>query len=140
MTTTMKLEQELDSLRAAGRRIKELEAAEQWHIEQFASLKSEYGNLAAERDAMRVNYRDACTLVAQMHHAATGCVTGPAVGVVEDVAAVKSERDAALKDAERLKWKWSQYVKSCDAIGLGGYMSYPLWIEAIDAAMKERTK
>ena len=61
---------------------------------EAASLSAILEKTEAERDAMRVAYENACKLVAQMHHAATGSVTGPSVGVVEDVAVLKAERDA----------------------------------------------
>lgn len=42
----------------------------------------------------------ACRLVAEMHAAAVGEVTGPKVGVVEDVAAIRAELDRLRKLAE----------------------------------------
>lgn len=53
--------------------------------------------LASAKEA----YLNACKLVAYMHAAAVGEVTGPRLGVVEDVAAIKAERDellAAMKE------------------------------------------
>jgi uncharacterized protein (DUF433 family) len=58
-----------------------------------------------ERDRFRADHEHACTLVARMHAAAVGEVTGPKLGVVEDVAAVRVRAEAAEaaatgKDAE----------------------------------------
>lgn len=55
-----------------------------------------------ERDRARRDHGGACHLVAKMHHAATGAVTGPARGVVEDVAGVRARLLAAESRAERL--------------------------------------
>jgi len=52
--------------------------------------------LEAERD-------NACELVAQMHHAATGYMQGPIRGVVEDIADLKTERDQLRAEIERLR-------------------------------------
>lgn len=46
--------------------------------------------------SLREDYENACVLVAQMHAAAVGEVRGPTVGVVEDVAAVRSALLEAL--------------------------------------------
>ena len=51
-----------------------------------------------------------------------------------------AEAEALRKDAERLKFQYSQYVKTCEAVGLGGVVSYEQWISAIDAARSERGK
>ena len=69
-----------------------------------AEAADEIERLTAERDALRKDYERACLLVAQMHLAATGSVTGPAVGVVEDVAAMKVERDTWEKRARDYGW------------------------------------
>jgi hypothetical protein len=53
--------------------------------------------LEEELEREREAYQSACGLVARMHHAATGSITGPRLGVVEDVAAVE-------KDARRYQW------------------------------------
>ena len=47
---------------------------------------------------------------------------------------LRAERESA-KEVERLRWKWRQYVKSCDDVGLPGALSYDQWISAIDAAL-----
>lgn len=54
--------------------------------QQLAESKEEYGR--------------ACHLVAQMHFAATGEVTGPKLGVVEDVAEVRRKLAEAQQQAE----------------------------------------
>ena len=50
------------------------------------------------------------------------------------LSAALRERESA-KEVERLRWKWRQYVKSCDDVGLPGALSYDQWISAIDAAL-----
>src|SRR5574343_1197292 len=47
--------------------------------------------LRAEVERLKGDYHHACKLVADMHAAAVGEVTGPKAGVVEDVAAVRDE-------------------------------------------------
>jgi hypothetical protein len=54
--------------------------------------------LAAENTALRADYERACGLVAEMHAAAVGEVRGPTLGVVEDIAALRSR----LTEAEAL--------------------------------------
>lgn len=44
--------------------------------------------------AAETDHHNACELVAKMHAAAMGSGSGPARGVVEDVAALKADRDA----------------------------------------------
>lgn len=47
------------------------------------------------------------------------------------------EADVVLRDdAERLRFQYSQYVKTCENVGIGGVLSYEAWIAAIDAARK----
>jgi hypothetical protein len=62
--------------------------------------------LEAERD-------NACELVAQMHHAATGYMQGPIRGVVEDIADLKTERDQLLAEVKRLR---SQQAESMSGV------------------------
>lgn len=77
--------------------------------------------LQLELESAKEAYLNACKLVADMHAAAVGEVTGPRLGVVEDVAALKAERDEAMKDAERYRYlcgqqHWSEALeKAIDA-------------------------
>jgi len=48
---------------------------------------------AAEIERLRDDYTRACKLVADMHMAAMGGVIGPVLGVIEDVEALRIERD-----------------------------------------------
>ena len=71
-----------------------------FHVEPAAVL-SAYDAMkqraeAAEAEALqqKENYDRACQLVAAMHAAAVGEITGPKRGVVEDVADLRAERDA----------------------------------------------
>lgn len=75
---------------------------EHWQNE-FARLTRERDEAREERDRARRDYEVACHLVAKMHHAATGAVTGPARGVVEDVADVRARSLVAEAKAERLE-------------------------------------
>jgi hypothetical protein len=43
------------------------------------------------------DYESACKAVAQMHFAATGSTDGPRLGVVEDVAALRNEREVLAR-------------------------------------------
>ena len=52
--------------------------------------------ILAERDAAQA-------LVAAMHEAAVGEVRGPIAGVVEDVANVRTQRDAAVAELKRIR-------------------------------------
>ena len=61
----------------------------------------------AEIAALRAEYERACKLVADMHAAAMGAKVGPRLGVVEDVAAVRSENDALR--AELAKHQESEF-------------------------------
>jgi hypothetical protein len=54
--------------------------------------------LYSEVDSLRRDYEGACKLVARMHSAATGSIEGPRLGVVEDVAAVRTELELLRKD------------------------------------------
>lgn len=61
----------------------------------IARLTRERDEAREERDRARRDYEGACHLVAKMHHAATGAVTGPERGVVGDVADVRARMLAA---------------------------------------------
>lgn len=68
----------------------------------IARLTRERDEAREERDRARRDHEGACQLVAKMHHAATGAVSGPARGVVEDVADVRARMLDAEAKAERL--------------------------------------
>lgn len=51
-------------------------------------------------EEMTGNYEGACKLVAEMHAAAVGKITGPRLGVVEDVAAI---RDLLIEARDAMK-------------------------------------
>lgn len=68
----------------------------------IARLTRERDEAREERDRARRDHEGACQLVAKMHHAATGAVSGPARGVVEDVADVRARMLAGEAKAERL--------------------------------------
>ena len=70
---------------------------------EYETLRAAIAELTEECDALRVDYGNACRLVAQMHLAATGYVTGPAVGVVEDVTTLKARHDALLEALQTIK-------------------------------------
>jgi hypothetical protein len=60
------------------------------------------GIVERESDRMRSDYEGACKLVAEMHAAATGGKVGdgPRLGVLEDVVALRTERDEWKRRAE----------------------------------------
>ena len=68
----------------------------------IARLTRERDEAREERDRARRDHEGACQLVAKMHHAATGAVSGPARGVVEDVADVRARMLAGEAKAEWL--------------------------------------
>lgn len=65
--------------------------------------------LEAENERLKNDYQRACKLVADMHAAAVGEITGPKVGVVEDVAAVRTEN-------ERLRAESEERLQNCAAL------------------------
>ena len=69
-----------------------------------AEMTSLAGKLEQERDEAREECAQVCRTLAKMHHAATGSECGPNVGLIEDVAALRRERD-------------EQTAKMCQAIG-----------------------
>lgn len=93
------------------------------HIEAAETIRlllARVEALTAERDTAREEYWSATRLVVAMHLAAMGACVGPVLGVVEDVAKVRNERDAAIKlaadrmvDAERYRWlresRWEMF-------------------------------
>lgn len=52
-----------------------------------------------DNEALQYSYDQACKLVAQMHEAAMGERTGPVLGVIEDIAALRAE----MLELRRLK-------------------------------------
>ena len=66
-----------------------------------------------ERDEAKQAHEGACLLVAKMHHAATGAVTGPIRGVVEDVADISARLAAAESRAARLEEKVRRIQSAC---------------------------
>ena len=63
--------------------------------ERAEKAEAERDALCAEVERLRADYGNACKAVVQAHAAATGRPgEGPFLGVIEDVAAVRAERDA----------------------------------------------
>ena len=81
---------------------------------------AEITRLRAEIENVANEYADACHLVAQMHHAATGYTQGPKLGVVEDVAALRAEAEALRKDAEQWLALYRRAIN--EAYGLTNYV------------------
>ncbi len=91
----------------------------------------------AEDPQLRADYDKACETIASMHAAAVGEVTGPKLGVVEDVEAVRAElhelheQNAALKDANvRLSAQVTDLEARVEALLAGEHTPPP----AIDPA------
>lgn len=70
--------------------------------ERLAASEKARKEAERERDEAKQAHEGACRLVANMHHAATGSVTGPIRGVVEDVADISARLAAAESRAARL--------------------------------------
>jgi DNA-binding FrmR family transcriptional regulator len=72
------------------------------YVPECISLRAEVERLREDRD-------NACKLVVQMHHAATGYAQGPMRGVVEDIADLKTARDRLGTEVERLREDAERY-------------------------------
>lgn len=70
----------------------------------------------AERDKLRADYEQACKLVADMHMAAMGQRIGPVLGVVEDVAALRAQREA---DRAAMRQALEALGRSAVALNIG---------------------
>jgi len=70
--------------------------------EEIKMLERKLAAMTAERDELKSSHGYACKLVATMHEAAVGEIRGPSLGVVEDVRALREERDAALIKLDQL--------------------------------------
>ena len=100
---------------------------------------------AAAIERLRTDYANACKLVADMHLAAMGQIVGPVLGVVEDVAALRNQRDIAIDmlaqwcnavDTNGTGWDdWDEHYKDA------AYRPTPIreLIDAARAALKEQT-
>jgi hypothetical protein len=83
----------LEERKERDAKLAELQAA----VSSQEQARTEMEHAIAERDQVKANYLGACQTIALMHEAATGVRgLGPKRGVVEDVADLKKERDAAL--------------------------------------------
>lgn len=75
-------------------RLRRAEADVRRHRRNATNAMATVDELRAELEGARRDYEGACGTIARMHAAAVGEVTGPALGVVEDVAASVGARDA----------------------------------------------
>ena len=114
-------------------RIREALVAEIAASEQQAEiLTDDLDKASAEIERLREDYGRACKLVADMHAAAMGEITGPALGVVEDVAALRA-------DAERYLYICKQDFK--DRQWFGSFNDYKRQRDAcIDVSMRAATR
>lgn len=84
---------------------------------------AQIAKLQAERDVLKIDRDRACKLVADMHAAAMGGMVGPALGVIEDIAALRAEREAlqgmltAMADRRE---DWPEVILSRAAIAKAG--------------------
>ena len=74
--------------------------------EELARLREEMKYAKAEAARFKEEHQGACHLVAQMHAAAVGEVTGPNRGVVEDVEDLRLSRDQWKE-----KWELSERAR-----------------------------
>jgi hypothetical protein len=79
-------------------------------VQAYAALKAERDAATAraegaerERDELQNDYFRACATVAQMHAAAMGEVCGAKRGVVEDIADLKTQCDAAIAERDAVQ-------------------------------------
>lgn len=69
----------------------------------YAALQQRVKELEADYSELKKSYIGACETVAKMHEAALGKVTGPSVGVVEDVAALRAENERMTEEIVSLR-------------------------------------
>ena len=77
----------------------------------LSALAAENAALRTERDEAQRDYLRACQTVAEMHAAAVGEVCGPKRGVVEDVADLRAERDAAIRERDEARAEWPEWAR-----------------------------
>lgn len=104
-------------------------AANDWDAEFIAYTRTAAPELAREVIALRAElaqareeYQNACALVARMHEAAMGEITGPVLGVVEDVANIRSQLAQAREALEQV----GELAESITQQGI-----YPLKVDTI---------
>ena len=83
--------------------------------ERLAASEKARKEAERERDEAKQAHEGACRLVANMHHAATGSVTGPIRGVVEDVADISARLAAAESRAARLAHAGAEFASQYGA-------------------------
>jgi len=79
---------EIDRLRVTNKMLMDDKAALRETQAKFGQVQHD---LLSQIDALREQYESACKLVADMHAAAMGAKVGPALGIVEDVAALREQ-------------------------------------------------
>jgi predicted nucleic acid-binding Zn-ribbon protein len=89
---------EIDRLRVTVKMLQDDKAALRETQAKFGQVQHD---LLSQIDALREQYESACKLVADMHAAAMGAKVGPALGVVEDVAALRAALAQAMKERSR---------------------------------------
>lgn len=125
----------LEQRNAAITRAEQAEA----EVERLTACLFQMQEAAKERTAevewLRKDYHHACATVAQLYAAATGRHgEGPLRGVIEDAAAVCSERDALRAEVERLRADAERYRWLRD-VATGDQWDYIMTTEDTDAAI-----
>ena len=72
-------------------------------VKKIRDLESRVRELEEENARLKDNHEAACVIIADMHAAAIGEVTGPKLGVVKDVADVRAQLAASQAYAEQLR-------------------------------------
>lgn len=80
-----------------------------------AKSEQRIAELEAENERLKADHEAACIIIADMHAAAMGEVTGPKRGVVEDVADVRSELNSTKEELETERMR----LAGCGVAALG---------------------
>ena len=92
-----------DNERALTEQVAKLTALNYGNAITIKCYQSQVDELTADLSDMRDDYMRACKAVSDMHMAAMGGVVGPVLGVIEDVAALRAERDSLKSELQAMQ-------------------------------------